>query len=240
MNNQYAVENGKVFVIDKANNLSKRDYYDKTEEILQTENLIEEIKYELEKIRNNEINIESSPHNLKSLIKISIIFLSGLLIFLEILGSIIALASHTSFLSLQKIVFIPYGVISSVFLISTSVVASIYTYLNKIDKSQTLPVLDYEEENLKKQLEQQLKKLDNLKRNAQIKKDISKDAKDVDKKNLEELKKQLKLYKNLLSNYKQYQKYYNKNILESKLTENYNCDEEEVSLVRNYFKEKNN
>ena len=240
MNNQYAVENGKVFVIDKANNLSKRDYYDKTEEILQTENLIEEIKYELEKIKESKVNIEISPYNLKSLIKILIVFLSGLLISLEIVYSIIALVSHTSFLSLQKILFSYYGGGSAVFLISTSVVASIYTFLNKINKSQTLPVLDYEEENLKKQLEQQLKKLDNLKRNAQIKKDISKDAKDVDKKNLEELKKQLKLYKNLLSNYKQYQKYYNKNILESKLTENYNCDEEEVSLVRNYFKEKNN
>lgn len=209
-----------------SDNVYMRDYQDNIDEILVTENMIEELdsRY-INTLKRIEIG-KKELKNHKHIAKIFVIFNTVLLLMMPSL-----LATHGLISAIIGLL-----VSNSVFALSTLIVEVISKHTEKKELNANQIVLDKITEELKgyeKKLSQ-LKKNKTKNNEEQMKKSIYKKVDYI--KQLEELKKQLVLFYNIGYDENKLERFYNKDVLEEKLGREYT--EEEINNIKTYFKKK--
>lgn len=235
---------GKVLVNDYSKNvenfveLKEYDYQDNLIEILGQENIVEKLENEKKEL-NNEINnnykgIKANKSSQKSLIPMSI----AMIMFCSLLGfispSISLFGIKQAWLSMGIVGFISSAVINGLTFISLK---QSLKFLKRWKNGYELQLAE-----LEKELEKNKDKLNKLKNNKSKKNEqqaMSKKTDDIHNIHLEKYKKirrNLLIYRKIGENEKKFFEYYNNNILEEKLNDEY--DHEEIEKIKTYFKNK--
>ena len=232
MKEAYIYKNNKIIAADIVENKGTEvhyEYQDNIEEILKTENLLEFLNIEKERISKELLDIDKNidyNENLKPTIIASWLYYSLLS---AGFGTIIGL-----FTNIWLVVWI-LPLIISLICASTGIYSEIKTdILNKNQKG-----LKLELQKINEQLNKNNTYLEKLKKDKRV--SIEK-AKEVSKKfnyvaykeKLEELKKLLETYRLIGKNIELYKKYYKKGILEEKLQRT--LEEEQIKLIKTYVK----
>lgn len=235
MNKAYNFINDKAIVIDENGNCTQTEYYDNLHNVLVEENLIETIEKEIENLKDQKTNINSSK-SIKKYIPLAsiLVFLTILILPMFIGGNSIFINSifgKVNLLSFTKIFlgtfFIP---------IALTYDYMIYSAINQ--KIKTSTSIDYKIDYLNKKLVEERQKLDELKNNKiNTEKDSTlKFAKVNDVEKLKQLKHYLELYGYLGYDTKKLYKYLEKGNLEKKLSKY--CDNEDIELAKIFLEEK--
>jgi len=239
---------GKVLVNDYTKNsknpieLKEYEYQDNIIELMEQENIVEELENEKiklnDRIQSNHVAIKSYERAKKILTAIWI----GMPLFAAFLGFLMSFNSSATPLFGIKQHWLSMGITGTII---TSLVVSFpfslfKSFFNDAKKYNNGYKLQLEE--LEKELEKNKDKLNKLKNNKSKKNEqqaMSKKTDDIHNIHLEKYKKirrNLLIYRKIGENEKKFFEYYNNNILEEKLNDEY--DHEEIEKIKTYFKNK--
>lgn len=241
MNKEYIYVNGKVVVADESGIKPPIDYSDNIEDILVTENVIEEIEKTL---KEKQSNLESNQLYEKSLKKNKML---PILIFA--IGSVVIPSILVPSLGTNELVETIFGVTMHTSTLLTINMIPLLTLIGGLLSG----ILHFEHKTLvheikgnrseiyflSQKLEEEKEKLNQLqnKRTRKNEKEFNETSSSKivkDRKQLEELKELLNIYYNYGVNTKKYLKYQEKGILKEKLAQE-NYTEYEIGLVENYL-----
>ena len=224
MKENYIYSNGEVIVTDIQDgyvDLKKYEYQDNIEEIFVVENMLEELE-------KNKVQIKSE------------IKMYDTHIYKDLFKTFATMGGGSELFALL-IVSDSFKLLVSIFLILSFGSALILTKQGEKNSKKTANGYKLKLEYLEQLEEKNKKLLEKLKQNK-TKNNIQKLENDKDtktityKQKLESIRDDLKIYQSIAMNENKYEKYYNKDALDSKLKNEFT--EEEIIKVKQYFKNK--
>ena len=244
MNLSYVYSDGKIVVIDEKGNSKKLDYNDKLDDILVSENIIEELNNRKEEILESlNLVVNSKKPSIKKLwfdISLSSILYSILFILVEIIMLWAATGFNDEYISniIPKNFFSVYSIVFFPTIVLFTFFAKYLKYQENNYKYKTKLGYVFELKKLNKMLKEEKKKLKELQINKtiiQTKENLSvSQVNYLDK--LKLLRDTLDFYNTLGYNENEFFEYYQNGELEEKLGDT--LTNEEVYMAKDYFRKK--
>lgn len=227
MNKEYIYVNGKIVVLNEEGMRTPIEYSDNLDDILVSENLIEEMESKQQELESNlKVEVASKKNNKMMAVMILAVFSLGSLIIPNLLTTafgineiIETIFGSMTFLTAMTISMVPLFTF-------VGLLISSLPFTNYLISKKTINGLNSEIEFLSKRLSKEKERLINLQnekgKNKEEKiKQIDSSMKVSDKEALEELKSYLQLYYDCGYNGEKYSRYYMKGKLHNKLSRNY-------------------